>query len=387
MLQLIQEFLKKDYTIRFACAAQPTPFSADLTSLGIITENIILNDNSFDEQLKIWQPDIVIFDRFMTEEQYGWKVSENCPNAVKILDTEDLHFLRKARETAFKQNREVVFSDYMSDVFYRETASILRCDLSLIISETEIKLLTETFSVNPEILSYLPFFSIPVAKEDSKLPHFKQRKNFMTIGNFLHEPNWQSVLKLHKIWAEIRKQLPDAELHIYGSYVTPKAQQLHSPKTGFYIKGRAEHVDEVMQQSRVCLAPIPYGAGLKGKLLDAMKNGLPSVTTPMGAESMFGDLDWNGFICENDRDFIEKAVMLYSNEEIWDKSVENGFKIVNTVFANRRHIESFFEQLEIIQKDLKKHRNQNFLGQILQHHTLQSTRYLSKWIEEKNKTV
>ncbi|MDY0090187.1 MAG: glycosyltransferase [Flavobacteriaceae bacterium] len=386
MIQLIQEFLKRDYTIRFVCAAQPTPYSANLNDLNIITENIILNDSSFDEQLKIWQPDIVIFDRFMTEEQYGWRVSENCPDAVKILDTEDLHFLRKARETAFKENRYLVFKDYFSTMFYREMAAMLRCDISLIISEFEYKLLTETFSVNPEALAYLPFFSETISDKDAmRMSGFIERKNFMTIGNFMHEPNWQSVLKLHKIWGEIKKVLPDSELHVYGSYVTPKAEQLHNPKIGFYIKGRAESVEKVMQEYRVCLAPIPFGAGLKGKLLDAMKNGLPSVTTPIGAESMCGKLDWNGLVCENDDDFIEKAVTLYNNEKIWNQSIENGFKIVNTVFAAHTHIESFFKQLEVLQNDLKKHRNQNFIGQILQYHTVQSTKYLSKWIEEKNR--
>ena len=70
----------------------------------------------------------------MTEEQYGWRVQEVCPSALKVLDTEDLHFLRKSRQLAVNAKREIRFEDYISSGAKREIASILRCDVSLIIS-------------------------------------------------------------------------------------------------------------------------------------------------------------------------------------------------------------------------------------------------------------
>lgn len=65
----------------------------------------------------------------------------------------------------------------------------------------------------------------------------------------------------------IRKQLPKAELHIYGAYPPPKATQLHQPKEGFLVKGWAEDAAEVVKHARVLLAPLPFGAGLKVSLL------------------------------------------------------------------------------------------------------------------------
>ena len=124
-------------------SAMPSDFSFDLSTISVKTQTIQLNDSSFDTLIKELNPDVVLFDRFMIEEQYGWRVMENCPNALRILDTEDLHFLRKAREVAFKQNRELVFIDYISDVFKREMASMYRCDLTLLISEYEIQLATK----------------------------------------------------------------------------------------------------------------------------------------------------------------------------------------------------------------------------------------------------
>ncbi|GAB1346638.1 glycosyltransferase [Cloacibacterium normanense] len=381
MIQLMDLFLTQNYQITFLSTASISENSFDLSSKNIQFQNILLNDDSFDELIINLNPEIVIFDRFTTEEQFGWRVSEQVPNAVKILDTEDLHFLRNAREKAFKQNKILENSDLINDVFKREMASILRCDLSLIISEFEMNLLIEKFKIDENILFYLPLFGEVKKSETS----FSERKNFISIGNFLHEPNWQTVLQLKKLWKDIKKQLPEAEIHIYGAYASKKVFQLHNEKEGFIIKGRAENVEYVFNQAKVLLAPIPFGAGIKGKLLESMQFGLPNVTSAVGAEAMHGNLDWNGFITDDENDFIEKAVLLYQDENLWQKSQENGFKIIENRFKKELFESNFIHKIQEISENLESHRNQNFLGQILQHHTLQSTKYLSKWIEEKNK--
>lgn len=381
MLQLIDFFQSENYKVTFLSAASISEFSFDLNSIGVNFHNILLNDSSFEILIKDLNPNVVIFDRFTTEEQFGWKVSETCPEAARILDTEDLHFLRKARENSFKQNKIAEDKDLISDVFKRETASILRCDLSLIISEFEMKLLTEKFKIDETILHYLPLFAEIKPAERS----FSERKNFVSIGNFLHEPNWQTVLKLKKIWPEIRKRLPEAEMHIYGAYVTEKARQLHNGKDKFLIKGRAESVEKIFENGRLLLAPIPFGAGIKGKLLDSMVNGLPSVTSTIGAEGMKGSMDWNGHITDDDSDFVKKAVDLYNNENEWKKAQQNGYKIIESKFKKENFLPSFSEKIKDLLENTDEHRQRNFLGQILQHHTLQSTKYLGKWIEEKNR--
>ena len=381
MIQLMDLFLTQNYQITFLSTATISENSFDLSSKNISFQNIVLNDSSFDELIKNLNPEIVIFDRFTTEEQFGWRVSEQVPNAVKILDTEDLHFLRTAREKAFKQNRNLEHLDLINDVFKREIASILRCDLSLIISEFEMNLLIEKFKIDENILFYLPLFA---EVKKSKTP-FSERKNFISIGNFLHEPNWQTVLQLKKLWKNIKNQLPEAEIHIYGAYASEKVFQLHNEKEGFIIKGRAESVETVFNTAKVLLAPIPFGAGIKGKLLESMQFGLPNVTSAVGAESMHGNHDWNGFITDNETEFVEKAVLLYQDENLWQKSQENGYKIVENRFKKELFEPHFIHKIQEISENLESHRNQNFLGQILQHHTLQSTKYLSKWIEEKNK--
>ena len=383
MLQLIDFFQQEKFKVSFLSAASFSEHSFDLNSKEIEAYTIKLNDSSFENLIAELNPDIVIFDRFASEEQFGWKVSEICPNAVKILDTEDLHFLRKARETAFKQNRKLDDQDLLNDVFKREIASILRCDLSLIISEFEMDLLTEKFKIDKQILYYLPLF----AEVKPSLFSFAERKNFISIGNFLHEPNWQTVLKLKKLWPTIKSKVPEAELYIYGAYATHKALQLHNEREGFLIKGRVENVEKVFSESKVLLAPIPFGAGIKGKLLESMQYGLPNVTSTIGAEGMNGSLPWNGFVCDDENEFVEKSVSLYQKDSDWLPLQKKGFEIIEKRFKKEYFLPQFSERLDEISNNLEKHRNDNFLGQILQHHSLQSTKYLGKWIEEKNKNA
>jgi len=387
MMQLIETFLVSSYQITFASAAAKSPYSAFLQSLGIHEQAIVLNSSSFDDFITQLQPDIVVFDRFMVEEQYGWRVAQQCPNALRVLDTEDLHFLRQARQTSVKNKDDFSFQALFTDTAKRELAAILRSDLSLIISESEMKILIEEFRISPDILYYLPFLEKEITpSEVVQWKPFKERKNLLFIGNFIHEPNWHTVQYLKtQIWPQLRNMLPKAELHIYGAYATQKVLQLNNPKERFLIKGRAESARVTMENYRVLVAPIQFGAGVKGKFIDAMQTGTPSVTTTIGAEAMKGNLDWNGFIEDDPKTFCVKTVELYENKKIWYTAQENGIRIINERYEKRKYQADFMTNLSLLKVQIDKHRQQNFISQILLHHTMQSTKYMSLWIEEKNK--
>ena len=389
MLQIIELCISQNWKITFASPATETKHMFNLKNINISTVSIKPNSSSFDTYIKKMKPDIVLFDRFIMEEQFGWRISKYCPNAVKILNTEDLHCLRKTRQECFKNKKEFEITDLLNNEYTkREIASIYRCDLSLIISDYEIKILEDIFKVNKSLLHYIPFLLNPITTETKKQwPDYNSRKHFITIGNFRHEPNWNSVLYLKEtIWPLIQKELPEAELHIYGAYPPSKATQLHNPKQGFYIKGWAKNANEVMQQSRVCLAPLQFGAGIKGKLAEAMLCGTPSITTTIGAEGMLNEeSDWNGFITNNPIEFTKAAVHIYSNSNIWHQAQQNGVEIINTKFQKRRFSTPFIDQILKIQHNITQHRSNNFIGAMLQHHTNRSTEFMSRWIEEKNK--
>ncbi|WP_324719098.1 glycosyltransferase family 4 protein [Salinimicrobium sp. HB62] len=384
MMQLLEFFLAEGFSITFATTAAKTEFMADLPSRGIATEKIELNNKSFDDFLKRIDPEIVIFDRFMMEEQFGWRVAEVCPKALRILDTEDLHFLRKARQEAYKQKIDITPNLLYSDTAKREIASIYRCDLSLIISRIEMELLEDTFGVPKEILFYLPFMI--QQKEEKKHLTFEERKDFVSIGNFLHAPNKNAVIRLKKeIWPLIKKILPEVKMHIFGAYVPQEVLQMHNEKEGFLVHGRAESAKGEIGKVKVLLAPLSFGAGLKGKFTDSMQAGTPTVTTNVGAEGMPGDLPWNGLIKDVPQEFADAAVELYKNKELWQASVENGFRILEQEFSESGNRLRFRKIIQNLNGDLQQHRHKNFTGLMLQHHSLQSTRFLSKYIEAKNR--
>ena len=388
MMQLISIFKKNGFEITFASPALDSDFMVDLSELGVEKKAIELNNSSFDDFIKKLNPDVVLFDRFMIEEQFGWRVAENCPKAIRLLDTEDLHCLRVARQKAFKENRIFDLNNLLSEeVAKREIASILRCDLSFIISEFEMNVLKEVFKIDSDVLYYLPFLVYEMSDLDLlKLPLFEERKNFVFIGNFLHEPNWNTVQYLKEsIWPLIKNQFPEAVLEVYGAYPSQKVLQLHQSKNSFFIKGRAVDANEVVKNARVVLAPIRFGAGLKGKLLEAMQCGTPSMTTTIGSEAMYANLPWNGFITDDVETFAKKAVELYHDENLWKQSQKNGVAIVNECYQLSKYSTALVAKINSLLNDSESHRLQNFMGSLLQHHTLKSTKYMAKWIEAKNK--
>ena len=196
MLQLLAVFQEEGYTITVASAASKSEFSEDINLLGIYTEDIKMNDASFDVFVKNLNPNVVLFDRFLTEEQFGWRVAEQVPDAVRILDTEDLHSLRHVREQCFKKGIDFTTDLWLQDdKTKREIASIYRCDLSLIVSTFELELLTEVLNIGRSLLLLLPFM-VAELTEKSAWPEYGQRTDFLFIGGGKHPPNVDAITYL-----------------------------------------------------------------------------------------------------------------------------------------------------------------------------------------------
>ena len=376
--------LSKYWSLHFACAAEQTEYCADLKALDIISHEIKLNDSDFDQLVIDLKPSIVFYDRFISEEQFAPRVQQHSPESINVIDTQDLHFLRRARHKALSSHQDI---QLQTDDAIREIAAILRSDLSLIISSYEMQLLIKQFNLSTELLHFCPFMlstdNQPVTTD------FNERKNFVMIGNFLHPPNWDAVQWCYQsIWPQIRAQLPEAKIHIYGAYTPDKAQQLHQPDKGFFIKGRADNALETLAKYRVNLAALRFGAGIKGKIADGFMAGTPCVTTPIGQEGMADNLPWGGLITEdsnNGAQIADKAIQLYKDQSLWKQCSENGHQIIKQKFNESQHAEQLIIRIKQLEENLSQQRKNNFYGQILRHNLYRSQYFMSKWIEEKNK--
>lgn len=387
MRDLIHLCLQNHWKITFATPASASDHAIALDELNIDTVAIQPNSETFDRFVTALQPNLVLFDRFIMEEQFGWRVAKYCPSALRILNTEDLHSLRKARQQALNKKIKFTQQFYLThETTHRELASIYRCDLTLITSEVEIQILTRLLNVPEYLLHYFPVLQHTLSTyEQRKWPDFIQREHMVMVGNFRHQPNWDAILYLKQsIWPKVHKHLPGVQLHIYGAYMSQKAEQLHDPGQNFYVKGRADSASEVVRKARLCLAPLRFGAGLKGKLLEAMYNGTPSITSTIGIEGIAPPEKWPGAVADTASEFAEKTIHLYQHRRDWIKAQQLGIQCVSQ-FSKDVFIPKLQLRFNQLLKDLDSHRLKNATGMMIMHHSLKSTEYMSRWIETKNK--
>jgi glycosyltransferase involved in cell wall biosynthesis len=385
---LIETFQGVGWEVVLSSASSENSFSLRLKDQGIELFNFKPNDATFDSDISRLNPDIVIFDRFVTEEQFGWRVRESCPEALRVIDTQDLHFLRRTREAAHQTGsalRQVLEAGgNLTEDTCRELGAILRSDHSLIISDHEMNLLREEFKI-PESRLFLSRFQYPprVAHAGND---FESRSDFVMIGNFRHHPNADGIRWFHQeIWPLIRKELPEAKVRIYGAYPPKEMMSLTDSKLGFFVEGPVQDQFKVLRASRVNLAPLRFGAGIKGKITDGWWAGTPVVTTPIGSEGMAEDLLWGGEIAWTATEFAEKAVRLATDKERWLQCQTNGWGILTELYDQSVNAKALVERLLSLKKNQVRLRAENILGAILNSHQHKSTKYFSKWIEEKNK--
>lgn len=382
-MQLVKCLQEAGFEIIIASTATFTEFSFDPELYGVAVKTVRLNDSAFDKWIGEVAPEVVIFDRFMTEEQFGWRVADALPAALRILNTQDLHSLRICREETLDIGEEFSTGRWLQhECTLREVGSIYRSDCSLIISSFEFQLLCDQVKIDPTLLFHLPFMIPPVQLES--MLSFGKRDGFIFIGNGRHRPNVDAINWLKSdIWPGIRKQLPQARVEVYGAYMPPEISKLHQPENGFYIMGWANDSLSVLGRAKVQLAPLRFGAGIKGKLAESMQCGTPSVTTGIGVEGMHNHLPWGGAIAGDASAFAAAAVRLHDDETHWCKAQQRGIEIISRFYSEKELGMAFLGKITRLQEGLEAHRAGNVIGAMLKHNSMASTKYMGKWIEAK----
>mmetsp|Transcript_20285 Transcript_20285/g.58237 ORF Transcript_20285/g.58237 Transcript_20285/m.58237 type:complete len:494 (+) Transcript_20285:27-1508(+) len=380
---------------------------------------------------------VVLFDRYFSEEAYSFHFRQLKPTVLRILDMQDFHALRLARqklvETSSKNDNGHWMDDDLtdrlmacvpdygnsadelqhskkrkkgknaSDILLRELASIHRSDLTLVCSREEFDMLTEVFSIDPSKLCLAPFFSEENAiSYESPAHQFDQRKDFCVLGGLRHPPNVDSVKWLKsEIWPKISDQVPDAKVHVWGSYAPQHIMELNDPKKGFLVHGKLDSLSQELSTRRVLLAPLRFGAGIKGKIVDAWEHGTPVVTTPIGAEGTtmsrdclksctarsgqitIDDTGWGGLVA-TDADAIARcAVRLYKDQSLWDEARTNSRRLLRIKFNKQKNLSAVSNAVEEALLNRTERRSKDHIGYLLWHQSMRATEYFSRWIELK----
>ncbi|MGI9067510.1 MAG: glycosyltransferase [Pyrinomonadaceae bacterium] len=241
---------------------------------------------------------------------------------VVVLDMVDAHFIRIEREHQIAG--DPVKSKEAENYRKLETRLALASDL-IWCNSFDDKQVMEQAAPGKRIEV------IPTIHEihDSGKP-FAERRDLLFVGNLAHRPNSDAVhYFMREIYPLIEARLPGVKLHIVGDNV---ADLKLAASASVCVTGYVPDIDNYWRSCRVFVAPIRFGAGVKGKIGDAMSYGLPVVTTSIGAESFGFTPDSDVMIADEPAAFAESVVRLYSQKELWEKLAANG----------RRHIEKYF---------------------------------------------
>lgn len=372
----------------------------------------------------------IIFDRFYTEENFSFAfLGEYKAAASMVLDMQDMHSLRAGRQRIVKEfdkhcniyGDDVDPFESMNQVLdyipsaddphlLRELASIHRSDLTLVCSPSELELLQSTYSVAPSKLCLAPFFvdkHLPaIIKEklltsQSEQIHNKSNDSptdFVFCGGFKHAPNLDAArLLIRFIWPKINRQLPPGStLHIYGAHCPSELHQAHNPKgLGLYVHGYTPRLDDVFlpannKNKRILLAPLRFGAGIKGKIIDAWSFGMPVVTTPIGSEGIINhndkDAKFGGSIASSLENFCEQVLTLSLDLNRYQEAQSRGYYLLEKLYDGENNWKRVQDSLSETRQNLHSRRSSDYVRAMLWHHSAQSTKYFSKWIEVKEQS-
>lgn len=351
------------------------------------------------EVLKRLKPDVVMFDRFILEEQFGHWVYQYCPQARVMLETQDLHFVRRARESVKEQflsmdaGPEFYQTGAIAETALREVASILRVDHTFVVSSYEHQLLINHFEVPASKVSWVPMVADAVLAGEQPaagaVKSFEERVGFCWVGNFRHQPNIDGLRWFRgEIWPRIRIRFPGAQVHVYGAYPSAEVMQWNKPQDGFHVHGQAESLARVFESVRVNLAPLRFGAGVKGKILEAMAYQVPTVTTRVGIEGLapVGQAvheSFPGLEANTSQLFAESCIALHEDPTLWNKMHRRTLELGAhyTVSGAEARIAAVFEALE---RERALGRFPSFTSRVMRHELTNSHKYFARWIEAKN---
>lgn len=254
--------------------------------------------------------DIAFLYRVHTARLCVPSIKKYAPNAKIIFDTQDLHYLREERWAKLTGDlKGLRAAQFTKQSEYEIMRSV---DMTIVVSLAEQEIVkNEDHSINLSIVPLL--LDIPGCKNP-----FSKRNDIVFIGGFLHQPNVDAIKYfVSDIWPTVRSKLPDINLLVIGSNVPDEILTLSANDKQIKVVGFVKDLDTYFNQCRLSIAPLRYGAGIKGKIGTSASYGVPCVATTLAVEGM-GLVDGVEVIVADDAvQFAEKVIDLYSNEDLW----------------------------------------------------------------------
>lgn len=252
---------------------------------------------------------------------------EFAPSATVVYDTVDLHWLREARKSALaapgslpiatSNGRRDSLTPKAKALRQLELAMIRAADKTLVVSESE-RVQVEQDVPDADVLVMPNVHDI-----EPVVPPPEGRSGILFVGGFEHPPNSDAAVRLVKdVMPVVRRELSDVQVTIVGSHPPPEVQALASPLVD--VAGWVEDLQPLLDKSRVMVAPLRYGAGMKGKITQALSVGLPVVTTPIGAEGLESEDEDCMLIADEPRELAAHVIRVYRDDDLWRRLSDAG---------------------------------------------------------------
>lgn len=267
--------------------------------------------------------DLVMLYRAHNAARHIDKVRKYCPNARVVFNTVDLHFLRERRQAELDGSAAMLRQAERTR--QSELGTMRKADATIVLSHAEREMLENEL---PDVT----LFTIPLLREiPGRAEGFAVRNGMLFIGGYEHPPNVDAITYFAtEVWPLIRHGMPDATCFILGSNAPDSVRALHG--NGLVFVGYVDDLSPYFNRCRLSVAPLRYGAGIKGKIATSLGYGLPCVATGIAAEGMGLVSGCDAAIVEGPQEFADAVVRLHADKELWQALSDNGL-----AFAERNY--------------------------------------------------
>ena len=344
MNHILKSLVKQGHKITFVSlsSADPDNYKNVLRKMGVETVHLNFEAWEFSDKknaiieqilrmLEVYNNnyDIVYFAFYWVANLFIRNVKKRLPNAIVYVDSVDIHFLRKQREAELHKDSKYILAAEKTK--YEELLVYARADAVITVTEEDKKVLNKE-------LPDKPVFIIPNVHNIVPLQFgFNERKDLLFVGGFNHSPNVDAMIYFcNEIFPKVKEKIPDVKLWVVGSNPTEEVKTLANDSV--IVTGWVDDTQPYLDKCRISIAPLRYGAGMKGKVGEAMSHGLPVITTKVGSEGIGIVNGEHAIEVEKINEWVNQIVRLYNDKELWKKLSVNGQALMAGKYGSERMI-------------------------------------------------
>ena len=288
-----------------------------------------------------WMYDVVVVFRAPVARKYLKVLQRVCPEARVIFHTSDLHYLREERKALLQNSAEI--SARAKELKQIELECIQNSDCTIVHSFAEAEILGREVSESKVVV--LPWILQAIGCRRS----FDEREDIMYLGGYQHPPNVDAVLYfIEEIFPKVKDKIPKLKFYVVGS--NPPSELIAKGTEDVLVTGYVKDLSEYVDRCRLSVAPLRYGAGIRGKIATSLSYGLPCVSSSLGAEGMRLTDGQDALIADEPSEFVDAIVRLYWDRDLWNRLSENGLAYVKNTYslaAGEKTVADILESINI----------------------------------------